>query len=294
MDLPIKIVLPWWRKIMFGVGGYGNGILRSVMGIFQMAFLLEVAQLSWEWTATILVTEQVCDAFFDIIVGFFSDNFPTRFGRRKPWIIVAVFPSTIFWILSWLAPGKYFSSPMWLGLYFLTIYLLFSFSVSCVTVPYISIIPDIAPTPLERSIIVVIWQFFVVMGATSATFIWSSAIFIFPTNEGDMYDEGMPANYRRGYAVASAITGLVFLITTLVAASSVMERRELRPRDTFIKNIKKSFQVLRFPPFIVLVSMHCFSMLSITFFLSNIYLYSKYVLDLEEDTNFFILALQVN
>ena len=288
-----RFTLPLWRKLSFSLGGFSLGLIRSVLGLFQFAFLLEVVQADVRWVGFILIVEQVVDAFGDIFIGFLSDNFPTRFGRRKPWIYAMCIPAAIFWVLSWLAPGNFHNRTGLQVVYYLFVYIMFSFSMSCVFIPYQAIIPDIAPNPLQRSIIVVIWQMYFLTGAAISSYFWSSSILWFPVQDDDKYDEGMPENYRLGYAVASVVVSVVFLVSIITGAFTVRERREFHIRDSVLESLKKSWTVINFLPFTVLCFVQAFSMFSISLYLANIYLFAKYVLERENDANYFLLTLMV-
>jgi len=290
---PNRFTLPLWRKTSFGMGGFGVGVVRSVIGLFQLAFLLEVVQMTPAWGGITLFLEQIIDAFVDAIIGILSDNLPTRYGRRKPWVYVMCVPTLVFWILSWVSPGSILSQSEGQFIYYLFIYSIFSFCFACVIVPYQAIIPDIAPTPLERSVIVVIWQFFTVIGATCAAFIWSSSIVWFPVEAGNIYDQGMPENYRKGYAVASVITGIPFLLTILLGVSSVMDRREPMQFESLRVVYRQTCRVLSFRPFQIICIIRCASMLSLAQFLSSLILYLKYVIGTEERNNWLILSMQM-
>ena len=289
---PNRFTLPLWRKILFGLGGFGVGIVRSVLGLFQLAFLLEVVQMPPLWAGLVLFIEQLVDSIVDGAIGLLSDNVPTRYGRRKPWIYVMCLPALIFWVLSWVAPGTLLKTPVAEFAYYLCIYCIFSVCIGCVQVPYQAIIPDIAPTSLERSLIVVIWQFFLVIGALCASFVWSSSILWFPVEEDQPTTIGMPENYRKGYAVASVITGVPFLVTTLIGISSVMERKEAFPFVSMRLIFRNTRQAILFRPFVILCIIRCASVMSIAMFVSNVYLYIKYVLKEEDHVNFILLALQ--
>lgn len=294
VSIPLaRFTLPLWRKVLFGLGGFSVGLIRSVLAIFQFAFLLEVVEMQVKWAGFILFTEQIIDAVGDLLIGFLSDNFPTRFGRRKPWIYLMSVPTVIFWVLSWIAPGRFYSQTGLQIFYYLVIYSIFSFCMSCVFIPYQAIIPDIAPTPMQRSIIVVLWQSFLIAGAAIASFFWSSTMLLFPVESGDTYDEGMTDNYRKGSAVAGTIIGFLFLFTTILGASSVLERRELRVRESIQESVKKSLTILNFQPFTILCFLQCFSMLSIATFMENIYLYTKYVIEYEGHSNYLFLTIMV-
>ena len=47
----------------------------------------------------------VIDAFSDPIVGYWSDNFRSRWGRRHPFIYASAVPLAIGYALLWMPPA---------------------------------------------------------------------------------------------------------------------------------------------------------------------------------------------
>ena len=288
-----RMGLPIWRKITFGMGGIAIGIMNSAIGYFQLAFLLEVVQVTAFWAGIILLIKQVWDAVTDPVIGFISDNYPCYYGRRKPWIYIFIFPLFTFWILSWNSPGFFFMDETFKNCYFLIIFMFFSLFLSFVVVPFYSIIPEIATSSLERTSVIMILQVFVIFGSTISSVLWSSAILYFPNDEDDYQDYGMPTNYRKSYSFSSFITGALIVISILFAIQFVGETKSYDRRESFFVKLRKIFPILIFVPFIIIAFMSCLSMFSIFIFMSNIYLFFKYVLLLEAESNLLLLTLQV-
>ena len=62
------------------------------------------------------------DALTDPMVGYISDNFRTRWGRRRPFIFVGALSAGLIYALMWQLPGGYsetFYFWLFLGLSFL-------------------------------------------------------------------------------------------------------------------------------------------------------------------------------
>ena len=48
---------------------------------------------------SIFIIIRLFDAFTDPIMGYISDNFPLRFGKRKPWVLIG---GTVFIFSTWM------------------------------------------------------------------------------------------------------------------------------------------------------------------------------------------------
>ena len=128
--------LPLWKKLVFSLGFYSWGINTGIIGLFQINFLLEVVELSPSQVGNMMLIKQVYDALTDPIVGVLSDNTNTRFGRRKPWIIVFIFPMAVVWVLMWTYNGTILNNPWEVYLYYFGIILLYSTLQTLTTIPY--------------------------------------------------------------------------------------------------------------------------------------------------------------
>ena len=93
------------NQAMFGLSIAGC-TLRAYDGTF---FYTETIGLSMKLIALGNVLYAVWDAFNDPILGYLSDRTRTRWGRRKPWLLVSVPVFVRF------RPSCFFSPPASLG-----------------------------------------------------------------------------------------------------------------------------------------------------------------------------------
>lgn len=128
--------LPFWKKVLFSMGFYSNGINIGIIGLFQQLFLLEVVELPPRQVGNMMLIKQLYDAFTDPIVGTLSDNTNTRFGRRKPYIVTFMVPLAIVWILMWTYNGDVLNEHWEVPLYYFGIILLYSTLQTLTLIPY--------------------------------------------------------------------------------------------------------------------------------------------------------------
>jgi len=89
----------------FGIGTVGRDMLYTLISMFLVVYLTNVAQLptsTLAWTVGVLVALRVLDAINDPLMGMVVDNTRTRWGKHKPWILFGAFASglltvAIFW-----------------------------------------------------------------------------------------------------------------------------------------------------------------------------------------------------
>ena len=93
------------EKMALGSGSlaifYGNSGVKSLaIPVYQMVLGVNPAVLG-----AVLAIPRVWDALTDPVVGIISDNFHTRFGRRKPLIVLGAVLQAIAFGFIWMVPG---------------------------------------------------------------------------------------------------------------------------------------------------------------------------------------------
>lgn len=108
------------------------------------------------WLVGLAVTLiRVLDAFVDPVVGWISDNLRSRWGRRRPFILIAGV------VVGLSLPVLFLVSPSWVNIKFLGVSVVFWYMVgstmiymplvSCFTVPYYSLGAEMSPDYEERT-----------------------------------------------------------------------------------------------------------------------------------------------
>lgn len=96
-----------------------------------------------------MVLGRIIDAVSDPLVAYFSDNFRSRLGRRKPFLIFGAFPLVLSYILLWFPPVAYesYSNFIYLAVILSLYFIFFTIYVA----PYLALLPEIARDPDERA-----------------------------------------------------------------------------------------------------------------------------------------------
>jgi GPH family glycoside/pentoside/hexuronide:cation symporter len=86
------------------IGAYSLAVWPLVVGQmplgFMTAYYTQVLGLNLALVGGLMMSGRIFDAFADMAVAYGSDSLPTRFGRRRPWVILglALFIPTL-WLL---------------------------------------------------------------------------------------------------------------------------------------------------------------------------------------------------
>jgi len=231
--------LPVSTKLFYGLGTaldmWGLWLYPAVaFAVFNMYLGIE------PWLVGLgLTLIRVWDAIVDPIVGWLSDNLRSRFGRRRPFILIAG-------ILSGLGlPILFLVSPEWVNIKFLGVsvvfwYMIFSTMfyipiISAFTVPYNSLGAEMSPDYEERTSIMAyrsMAQKVSELGNFYALRFTNLAWFLIPGTG--------QKNTLLGIRVYTAILGIVMAVFAITIFFKVKERYY----EKVVVNVKERISIL--------------------------------------------------
>ena len=140
--------VPLGQKAAYGTGTLVLNLLPAALSIF--AFFLITAFGIDPFLAGILAgVPRLFDAITDPIMGFITDNTKSRWGRRRPYIVVGAILSGVFFALLWqLNPEASEQYTFW---YFLLFSLAFTIGNTMYATPFVGLGYEITPDYLERT-----------------------------------------------------------------------------------------------------------------------------------------------
>ncbi len=148
MQAPNK-KLSFWIKLLYGSGEWGISSIGMMRSIFYAIYLTDVVGLEPRLASFGALAGIVWDAINDPIIGYLTDRLSTRWGRRRPFLLWFAIPFALSFVVLW-------SAPQWENQIALTIYVTFAFMLAdtlqtLISVPYLSLTPELAPGYDERT-----------------------------------------------------------------------------------------------------------------------------------------------
>ncbi len=127
--------LSWSAVIAYGSGGLVPIALFNIAG--QLIGLIGNIGLGLSafWLGVILIIPRLWDAIADPIVGHMSDNLRTRWGRRRPFLLVGGIAVAVSFVLMWWVPkhaGATEEARQWLQLGHILFWLLIFYSATAI------------------------------------------------------------------------------------------------------------------------------------------------------------------
>lgn len=116
-------------RLAYGIGGGAGGIKNNGFEYVLLLFYSQIMGLSAVLVAAALWIALLIDAFSDPVVGYWSDNLRTRWGRRHPLMYAAMIPVSIAYFFVWNPPTELsgFSLFGWLLAFTVVVRLMYTF-----------------------------------------------------------------------------------------------------------------------------------------------------------------------
>lgn len=152
--------VPFLEKIMYGAGSGSfqlstDGVKGLANPIYNITLGLNLALVG-----LVLMIARFVDAFADPLIGKFSDDFRSRWGRRRPFIFVGSFLTAGSFIAIWMVPESWTGHTTPLFTYYLIAMLVFYFCASIQVVPYHTLGLEMTSDYHERTVIAGYKMFF--------------------------------------------------------------------------------------------------------------------------------------
>ena len=153
--LPAAERLPLRIKLGNGIGSVAYGVKDNGFAALLLLFYSQVLGLEARLVGLILLVALLLDALVDPLVGYWSDQTHSRWGKRHPWMYAAILPMAGAWLMLWHPPQ---TSSGWLYGYLLLFAFLMRAAVSCYEIPALSVVPGLTSDYDERTSITR-WRF---------------------------------------------------------------------------------------------------------------------------------------
>jgi len=253
--------VPFREKLALGVGGFTS--LFGYIGINTVARTVYVMILGVNaaWVGMALFIPRMWDAFSDPFMGKISDNFHSRWGRRRPFIVAGALSMGIVFGLTWMVPEDW-SQPAKL-IYFIAMQLVFFTCYTVFSVPYNALTYEMTPDYNERNRVMAYNAFFHKAGELLYEWmiplasIFSIAYFSTKLPEG----QNVELNGIRivTWIVGLGVMGAIGMIPGLFVRERFHEKTEHQEKVKLLQSCKEAFSS---KPFLILVSIIILNVLS--------------------------------
>lgn len=129
-----NVKVPLISKIAYGMGDVGCNFSWMFVGNFLMIFYTDVFGISMGAVAGLMLFSRFWDAINDPVIGSLSDKTNTKWGRYRPWLLIAAPLTAIVLVLTfWAHPEWQDSTKI---IYMAVTYCVLVLGYTCVNIPY--------------------------------------------------------------------------------------------------------------------------------------------------------------
>jgi sugar (glycoside-pentoside-hexuronide) transporter len=154
------------NKAVYALGDHTVNLVLSAISLLYFKFLMDHGGLSPLLAGLVVWIARIVDAFTDPGMGRLSDTTRWRRGRRRPYFLIGALPFGLFFALMWLSVP--FESEVARFLYYSLTYVCVSLAMTCISVPYLALLPEMATEYDERTSLNTFRSVAAVMGTLAA------------------------------------------------------------------------------------------------------------------------------
>lgn len=229
-----KNQLPRYQKLAWGMGGMTNDLINVIsvlaIPIYSIALGVNPALIG-----IALTIPRLWDAFSDPIMGYISDNFRSRWGRRRPLILLGAVLLLISFPLLWMPNPNWSSNGLFI--WFLLMLIGYYTAYTIWSVPWNALGFEMTPDYNERTRVQA-WR--AVFATSAGLFISWTYKLCFLFNENEVI----------GARYVGLLIGIVLLITGAASALFCKERTEAQKQEK-IKLVPAFVTTLKNKPFLM-------------------------------------------
>lgn len=265
---PVTDQVPLNVRIGWGFGGLADNYIMNVLNALFLVLYVQYFKMPPMLAGIALAIPRFFDAITDPLVGNISDNTRTRWGRRRPYIVVGAVLSAFLLPLFWTPLGleTVTNVEWWRNIPFIYVVVLgsvYALTYTLYVVPYTALGYELTSDYDERTRVLA-WRMYIgLFGSLTIPLIYRLC-------QLDVF-----GNEAYGALIISVGIGVLIIVSGLIPALVCRERQEVQHQETlpFFAAVKAT--MTNFPFFILLVAyviiiVGLFSSLSLMSFL-NIY-----------------------
>ena len=196
-------------KLIYGLGSASFGIKDNGFSSFLLFFYNQVVGLGPVLSGLAIGIALFVDAFIDPIIGEWSDNLRTKWGRRHPLMYASAIPVAISYLLLWSPPHL---GQTGLFIYLTAVAILVRSLISLYEVPSAALAPELTTDYNERTALLGFRMFFAFFGGLAMVFL-AYAVFLRP-DATHAVGQLNPLGYARYGMTAAIIMAAAILVST--------------------------------------------------------------------------------
>lgn len=224
-------------RLAYGFGSVAYGVKDNGFDYFLLLFYSAVIGVDARLVGLAITIALIFDALSDPLVGYWSDNFRSKWGRRHPFMYAAAIPVALSYFLLWTPPAGW--SDEGLFWYLLILAILIRTFITVYETPSTALAPELTSDYDKRSELLGLRYYFGWTGGTAMAALMF--FFLFPAFSNDSVPDGRfnPESYALYGVIASLAMFAAIMVSAIGTHGEIArlkappEKRTLTPRAIF-------------------------------------------------------------
>lgn len=201
-------------KLFYGLGSVAYGVKDNGFQTILLPFYNLVLHVPAQLVGLAIFIALMFDAFLDPIIGHFSDNLRSRWGRRHPLMYASALPVAISYLLLWNPP--HWSSGA-LFVYLIVVAIVVRTFITFYEIPSSALVPELTEDYDERTTFIGFRVFFAWYGALTLS---ALAFLVFMGSNPSTTGCGPTGQlHPEGYSRYGIVAAVVMFVAILVSAA---------------------------------------------------------------------------
>ncbi|MGV8048921.1 MAG: MFS transporter [Anaerolineaceae bacterium] len=137
------------KSFNYAIGMFGTSIPINLLKTFAAAFYIKDLGLPTAQWASVLFIYTFIDAIDNPVYGYLSDRTRTKWGRRRPWLVIGT-PLLVLGLIFFYSPPEFKSGESMLA-YAMLFYILTGTLDSVINANYSALFPELFPDDVSRA-----------------------------------------------------------------------------------------------------------------------------------------------
>ena len=211
-------------RLAYGVGAAAYGIKDGGFSYFLLLFYSQVIGLDARLVGLAITISLMIDAVCDPIVGYWSDNLRSRWGRRHPFMYASALPVAATYFLIWNPPADWSQGALFW--YLLGLAVVVRIAITFYEIPSAALAPELATDYDQRSALLG-WRYYFAWTGGSVMSVFNFAV-LFPLFATAAISSGQ--FNRDAYQVYGIIASVLIFAAIIASSLGTHERiAHLRP-----------------------------------------------------------------
>jgi GPH family glycoside/pentoside/hexuronide:cation symporter len=227
-------------KLGYGVGDLSFNIAYQATALYLIFFFTDVFGIAAGVAGMIMFYSKIWDAVSDPMMGYICDHTKSRWGSKRPYILLGAIPLGVTFMLVFYSPSL--GSENLKVIYGLVTFVLFCTAITIVNVPYGALTADMTLDSKERSVVTGYRMSFAIFGTLVAA--GATLPLVGLLGNGDQV---------LGFRYTGIVYGILIMVVLFVTFFTVKER-VAHPKEEVLSFMENLRVITSNKPFLILAA----------------------------------------